>query len=235
MTFIRRRRIQIGATTGAALLVIGTATGAFAHVGVDPDTTDAESYAVLTFDVPHGCEESPTTEVAIEFPDDKVGPPTPTVNPNWDIHSSDEDENGPAEIVYTAKTPLDAHQRDTFEISVFILPETEGTDLVFPVTQTCEDDEIMWDETPEDGEDYDDLDLPAPMFTVTEAGAAAAGEDASDTDGADNETTADSNEAAPNAQNNSSNATTWAVSAFVLAAAALLISAFSLRNLRKTK
>ena len=39
-------------------------TAASAHVGVTPDKTDANSYALLTFGIPHGCDDSGTTKAA---------------------------------------------------------------------------------------------------------------------------------------------------------------------------
>ena len=58
--------------------------------------------------------------------------------------------------------------RDAFELSLQ-LPEAEGTTLVFPTIQTCEEGESAWIEVPEDGQSADDLELPAPSVTITAA------------------------------------------------------------------
>ena len=62
---LRRALTTATATGGAAALLLAAAGGASAHVGVTPDKTDAGSYALLTFGIPHGCDTSPTTKVAI--------------------------------------------------------------------------------------------------------------------------------------------------------------------------
>ena len=62
------------------------ATSASAHVTVDPSTTAAGSYTVLTIAVPHGCEESSTTKVAIKIPEPILSV-TPTRDPFWDVES----------------------------------------------------------------------------------------------------------------------------------------------------
>ena len=72
----------------AALLTAGTALAlaaplsASAHVTASASSTAAGSYSVITFSVPHGCEGSPTTAIAIEIPDDILSV-TPTRNPYW--------------------------------------------------------------------------------------------------------------------------------------------------------
>ncbi len=50
------------------------------------------------------------------------------------------------------------------------MPDAEGTTLVFPIVQTCEEGESAWIEEPAEGQSADDLELPAPGFTITEGG-----------------------------------------------------------------
>ena len=57
------------------------------------------------------------------------------------------------------------------------LPESEGTTLVFPTIQTCEQGESAWIEVPEDGQDAEELELPAPSVTITAAEGDAHGSD----------------------------------------------------------
>src|SRR5690606_12643291 len=80
--------IQIAKRTG---LIMGTAlmgvfsltfvgvADASAHVSVDPESAAAGSHTVLTFSVPHGCEDSPTVKVAIQLPTG-ISAATPTRN-----------------------------------------------------------------------------------------------------------------------------------------------------------
>ncbi|TNM42758.1 YcnI family protein [Nocardioides albidus] len=177
------RRFTLPTLGAAALGIVAlTAGAAGAHVSVSPDTTAAGSYAVLTFSVPHGCEGSPTTKVAIQLPAD-VPQVTPTVNPNWTVEKVTEklaeplqDSHGNeitervSQVVYTARTPLEDGFRDTLALSLQ-LPEKAGETLTFPVLQTCARGETAWNETPAEGQDEEELENPAPAVTITEAGA----------------------------------------------------------------
>lgn len=176
---------------GTAVLIGAGAMSASAHVTIDPDTTDAESYALLTVSVPHGCSGAATTEVAISIPEE-FNSVSPTDNPSWDVEIVEESLDEPiddghggeltervSEIVYTAHEPLPDEIRDAFVLSAQ-LPDAAGETLRFPVVQTCTEGEDAWIEVPAEGEDGHDLDLPAPSFEVT-----AAGEEDSHDDGGD--------------------------------------------------
>lgn len=165
------------ATTGLLLLGAGVAS---AHVTVDPSTTAAGSYAVLTFAVPHGCDGSATTKVAIKMPD-AVNAVTPTVNPGWTVEKKmqtlpapiDDGHGGQLtervdQVVYAAKTPLPDGLRDAFELSLQ-LPATPGVTLTFPAIQTCEQGETDWIEVAADGQA--EPAHPAPSLVVSEAAA----------------------------------------------------------------
>ena len=115
---------------GIGALTLGGALAAGAHVSVSPDRTAAGSYALLTFGVPHGCNGSPTTKVAIKIPE-QINAVTPTVNPNWDVQKVTVPLN-PAvidshgnqitervdQVVYTAKTPLPDGYLDALVLSL---------------------------------------------------------------------------------------------------------------------
>ena len=66
-------------SVASAATTLALAAPASAHVTVDPSTTAAGSYTVLTIAVPHGCEESSTTKVAIKIPE-QILSVTPTRN-----------------------------------------------------------------------------------------------------------------------------------------------------------
>lgn len=171
----------VGAT--AALMAVGLGV-ASAHVDATPSETAAGSYSLVTFAVGHGCDGSPTTSVRISLPAE-LNDATPTVNPNWTITKTVETLATPATlpngskisertsaIIYTAKTPLDAHQRDTFTLSVK-LPDTAGTTLYFPTLQQCESGATDWKDIPAAGQDHDSVKAPAPALAVTTAVTAA--------------------------------------------------------------
>ena len=178
--FLRRTLTASAAAAGSAALLLAAAGGASAHVGVTPDKTDAGAYALLTFGIPHGCDSSPTTKVAITLPQE-LNDAQPTVNPNWTAEKVTEQFAEPrklpdgssitkrtSQIVYTAKTPLSPELRDALVLSVH-LPDTAGTTLHFPTLQTCESGETDWSQVAADGQDPHDLKSPAPSITITAA------------------------------------------------------------------
>lgn len=166
---------------GAAVLSAAGAGAAQAHVTVDPDQAAAGSYSVLTFQVPHGCQGSATTSVAIKVPK-QVQEVTPTVNPGWTISQAhakldkpykNEDGNEVtkrvSQIAYRARKPLPDKYRDTFELLVKLPEHAAGKKLVFPAVQKCVKGENAWIQTPSKGQDADDLEYPAPVVQVTAA------------------------------------------------------------------
>ena len=135
---------------------------------------------MLTVSVPHGCEGSPTTRVTISMPEE-INAVTPTRNALWEVEKETVELDPPvtdshgneitervATVTYTTDTPLPDGYRDAFELSLQ-LPESEGTTLVFPTVQTCEEGESAWIEVPAAGQSEDDLELPAPAVTITAA------------------------------------------------------------------
>jgi uncharacterized protein YcnI len=162
----------------AGLAIAGPAS---AHVTITPSESAAGAYTILTVSVPHGCDGSPTTKIAIKTPDDIVEV-TPTRNPFYDVEKvttkldkpitaedGDQITQRTSEVVYAAKTPLPDGERDTFELSLQIPEDAAGKTLVFPTIQTCEKGETAWTEVPAAGQSEDDLDHPAPAFEVTSA------------------------------------------------------------------
>ena len=153
--------LSSAALGAGVLLALAAPLSASAHVGVTASTTAAGAYSVLTFSVGHGCDGSPTQQIAISIPDG-IDAVTPTVNPNWTISrvtepldepiaedDGDEITERTSQIVYTSTSSLAADQRDTFELSLALAGE-EGDVLEFPTLQTCEVGETNWvgDEVP---------------------------------------------------------------------------------------
>ena len=180
MSTLRRTLTTAAAAAGSAALLLTSAGGASAHVGVTPDKTAANSYALLTFGIPHGCEESGTTKVAITLPAE-LNDAQPTVNPNWTVEKVTEQLAEPrkladgtsitkrtSQIVYTAKAPLAHDLRDALVLSMK-LPDAAGTTLYFPTLQTCEIGQTDWSEIAKDGQDPHSLKAPAPSITITAA------------------------------------------------------------------
>ena len=150
------------ALLGAGLLALSAPLAASAHVEVEPSSTAAGSYSLLTFSVGHGCDGSATTGITIDIPD-TISSVTPTVNPGWDITPLTD-----GQVTYTAQSPLADGLRTTFVLSLQIPADAAvGDTLAFPVLQSCEIGETDWAEAVVDGEA--EPDHPAPSLTVTEA------------------------------------------------------------------
>lgn len=237
--------------TTARLLAAGLFAGALAlaapaaaHVSVSPSTTEAGGYAILTFSVPHGCDGSATTKLAIDVPE-QITSVTPTRNPLWDVVVESEKLDEPntdepstdahgntvterdATVVYTAKDPLPDGYRDAFELSVQ-LPDDPGATLLFPTVQTCEKGESAWIEVPEEGQDPDELELPAPSVTISAAESASAEETAAA------EEPASADEPAEQADESDGGfATTMALLAFLTGAVGLVAGTAALAQVRR--
>lgn len=177
---LRRTLSAAAVAGGTAALMLAGIQGASAHVSVTPDKTAANSYALLTFGVPHGCDNTGTTKVTITLPQE-LNDAQPTVNPNWTVEKVTETLPEPrkqadgtsitkrtSKIVYTAKAPLDPELRDALVLSVK-LPDTAGKTLYFPTLQNCVKGQTDWAQLPKEGQDPHSLEAPAPSVTVTAA------------------------------------------------------------------
>ncbi len=175
-TSTRRTLSATAVAGGTAVLMMAGLAGASAHVSADPNKTAANSYALVTFGIPHGCDTFGTTKVAISLPPEELNDAQPTVNPpNWTVEKVTETLAEPkklddgtsitkrtSQIVYTAKAPLDPHLRDALVLSVK-LPDAAGKTLYFPPTlQTCEQGQTDWSEIAKEGQNEHDLKAPCP-------------------------------------------------------------------------
>jgi len=172
------------ALLGAGLLALSAPLAASAHVEVEPSSTAAGSYSLLTFSLGHGCDGSATTGITIDIPE-SITSVTPTMNPGWtaakvlvDLAAPQDDGDGEpittrvGQVSYTADTPLADGFRTTFVLSLQIPADAAvGDTLAFPVLQSCEVGETNWADAVVDGEA--EPAHPAPSLTVTEASGAA--------------------------------------------------------------
>lgn len=176
-----RALVRVGLVTGAAVAALAVAGPASAHVTITASDTTAGAFTILTLSVPHGCDGSPTTEIAVKVPDG-ITEVTPTRNAYYDLEvvtakldepiiadDGDEITEGVDQVVYTARTPLPDGQRDSFELALQIPADAAGQTLAFPTIQTCEKGSTAWTEVAADGGTGDDLEHPAPSFVVTAA------------------------------------------------------------------
>lgn len=186
------RRLAAASAIVAGVLLC-SATAASAHVTIQETDQKPDSYTVLTFGVPHGCDGSPTTKIRIKLPE-SIPTATPTVNPGWDINLVKEKLATPidlgegeslteriTEIQYTAKTPLPVEYRDALAVSVHIPKDAAGTTLQFPTIQECVKGQTDWTMIPKKGQDPFELATPAPFINVAKADAEASGDDTAST------------------------------------------------------
>ena len=149
------------------VLVVGVAAPASAHVTLDASTTGAGTTSVLTMDVPHGCEGSATTEVAVRVPAGVTDVEAAHTD-RWTAAVTDEG------VSFRTEQPLPDGMREQVVFSVR-LPDRVGAELVFPVVQRCEVGETAWTEVGEDDAARADLEMPAPVIVVTAADGSTAG------------------------------------------------------------
>ena len=176
---LKNTLLASSALAAGALLAVAVPLSASAHISVDSPSTAAGSYTVLTFALPHGCDGSATTALAISIPE-QITSVTPTVNPGWDVSKVQVDLAKPitdgngntistrlGQVVYTAKTPLADGLRDTFALSMQLPADAAGKTLEFPILQSCEVGETNWNQAAK--ADGSEPEHPAPAITVTAA------------------------------------------------------------------
>ncbi|MGY3126835.1 uncharacterized protein YcnI [Agrococcus sp. UYP33] len=229
---IGRSRTVAGLGAGiaaTALVVLGPAAAASAHVHVTPSSTEAGATSELAFTFSHGCDGSPTTGVAVTIPEE-VPAVTLIANPGWDVALDVADGRV---VRFTADEPMPDGVRETLELEV-TLPEdaADGTVLAFPALQSCEVGESDWSSDDQASE------TPAPILTIGEAaeahghGAAAGAAEAAGAEHAEHEAEA---AVAPAADAGSGATLPVAIAALVAAAVAAVLSAIALRRQRATR
>ena len=171
----------------AAALV--AAPAATAHVTANPATAAAGSVTKIQFQVGHGCEESPTTSVAVQIPAG-VANVAPEVEPGWKIAVKEGELPEPVEVFGETVTEgvtevtwsggtLSPHQFTDFGISM-LLPNKPGETVYFPVVQRCQEGVNRWITIPVEGQAEPDQPAAGVALTAAEAGGhddSGAGED----------------------------------------------------------
>ncbi len=167
------------AALGAGLATLSLAAPAAAHIYANPAEAPSDGYLTTAFEIPHGCEESPTTQVRIKIPS-SVASVTPAVSPNWTIKTKEGKKDpvelhgekitsGISEVTYTAKQPLPADRLDFLHMSLKMPAGEEGESVYFPTIQKCAQGETRWIQIPAEGESEEDLEDPAPAVVLTAA------------------------------------------------------------------
>jgi len=169
-----RRRFRMLAAAAPALALLALAAPASAHVTVNPNTATGGGYSKLTFRVPTESDTASTTKLAVYFPSTPAfASVSVKPHPGWSYKVSDSGQRV-AKIVWTPDSAADAikpGQFDEFDISLGPLPAS-GT-VVFKALQTYSDGSVVrWIDPTVAGQP--EPAHPAPVLTITPAGAGAA-------------------------------------------------------------
>jgi uncharacterized protein YcnI len=164
------------AVTIAAAVVVASCEAVLAHVTVQPSDARADSYAHLTFTVPHGCNGSGTPALRIKLPEGILSA-KPQMKPGWNVEIKSRKLKAPAqgphgktvtdvvdEVVWRGG-PLPDNLYDTFAL-VVRLPDKAGQSLYFPAEQECEQGSQRWTEIPQAGQASDKPLTPAPVVRL---------------------------------------------------------------------
>ncbi|MGF1611540.1 MAG: YcnI family protein [Kiloniellales bacterium] len=172
------RRSTLLAYLSCGLFTFAVAGSAVAHVTANSNEAPANSYFRTALRVPHGCEGSATVAVRVKLPDGLVSV-RPQMKPGWEITITMRKLDKPMdaghgrmitetvdEIVWRGGPLPDAHF-DEFGLTMK-LPAKAGETLYFPVVQECEQGVHRWIEIPGAGQEWGDLEEPAPFVTLKE-------------------------------------------------------------------
>jgi periplasmic copper chaperone A len=232
---MRLSTTRVAAATGALTLALVGSAGA--HVTINPPEGPSDGFATVSVQVPHGCEESPTTQVRIQIPP-SVPSVTPSVHPLWNVATTEGKKDkvelhgetitrGVSEVTYTAKQPLPPDRLDSFAISLKLPAGKEGDSIYFPTIQKCEKGQTRWIQIPAEGESAEELEEPAPAVVLTAAEGEGGG-DASSSQGAETEPAANVQAAAVTGEDDEGAPVWLAVVALAVGALGLIAGIASL-------
>ena len=170
--------VDLRSAAGGLLCLLTTCTMAMAHVSLEAKQAKVGGSYKAVFNVPHGCDGQPTTEVSIDIPEGIIGV-KPMPKPGWTLtllkgpyaraykfHHGETKSEGVKRVTWSGGSLPDEYF-DQFVLSTFVAGELEpGTPVVFPVTQKCATGELSWSQVPAEGQDAHSLDHPAPMLVL---------------------------------------------------------------------
>jgi len=156
------RRSLIG-TSVAAMLCLGPAAVASAHIQASSDDATRDGYATVSFQVPNeSTTNSATTKVTIDLPN--VSAVRAEAKPGWDA-KIDRDGDKVRSVTWTA-APNGGIPVDLFDIFRITAKLPDADSVSFPATQTYADGtEVKWDQAAAPG--GAEPEHPAPTLTLS--------------------------------------------------------------------
>lgn len=151
---------RIAVLVTAAVLPIGLfASPAAAHPTAAESEVASGSTSMMTFQIEHGCDGSPTVSVSLLIPEgieSVVVPPKDA----WDATSDG------TTVTWTGG-PAAADEVVEFVLSALVSAPA-GETLYFPILQECVEGQLRWFDIPGEGQSAGGLELPAAAFRVVE-------------------------------------------------------------------
>lgn len=230
------RKQKLGLTVAmTAILAFTLGSTAVAHVGTEPSEVPVGSSSTIEFRIGHGCDGSATTSVSLQIPAG-VASVRPFPKPGWDLDiesgvlpepiatDGEPITEGVTVVTWSGGLLEDAHT-DVFAIRATVYGAAD--DMVwFPLVQTCESGEHAWIEIPEVGQDDHELDSPAPVVTLIEAG----DDDHAHTDASNSDTDGDA--AGANEEEPASSSNTLAIIALGVGFLGIVVGGLALARSR---
>lgn len=171
-----RKAVLLTAIVMAAVFV----SVAAAHVEPTQSTAPAGGYPTIGFNVPHGCDGSPTRQLTIQIPAG-VSYVKPRMMPGWRItikrgklpqpvkdFEGNTVTTGVLAVTWTGGPLPDAYFA-TFDLMLG-MPNTPGKTLYFKAVQRCVKGVTRWIEIPKPGEDEPEHPAPAVKLVKSTGG-----------------------------------------------------------------
>ena len=182
---IRPLRPALAAVATAAVAVVLAAGPALAHVEPDVSAIPAGETTTVALTIGHGCDDSPTTSVAVQLPEG-LESASGVATSGWAIDSSG------GVVTWTADPggALPSGESKEFELELTPAEDQVGDTLYLKTVQTCEEGTLRWvEEWDGEGEEPEN---PAPSVEVIAPGegAVAAGDHHAEEGGSDHAETA---------------------------------------------
>jgi uncharacterized protein YcnI len=142
---------------------------------VESSSLVPDSYAKVTFRIPHGCDGSATTQITVQIPEGVLSV-KPQVHAGWTISTKKITLNPPvmshgqnvseaiSEVSWKGG-PLSDEYMDEFSMSLK-LPDRPNARLIFPVIQDCEKGSSRWIEVATSEHAAHEGKFPAPALTL---------------------------------------------------------------------